>query len=253
MRLTLCSKADQPDHSLMHYRVGGEKKGRRRWQNKDGSYTPEGYQHYAEMYGWSKREKKQFQEADKQGQKAKAQGKTAAKLGLASIGTGAGTVMGLQALARGINERAVMAFVKASSVVSGMGSADDPQTWNNFLQNGMKKLEASRLLNSAHNMDVAADWLNVIGPAAVGALGLGAITVGGIAAYNKIRSSLIKKKLTSIEDDSAKDIRHADEDTMAFILDSLTDKQKLAVIVMLDQIAAGKVTVDENGKVTVRK
>ena len=37
---------------LMHYRVGGEKKGVRRWQNKDGSYTPEGYQHYADMYGW---------------------------------------------------------------------------------------------------------------------------------------------------------------------------------------------------------
>ena len=42
---------------LMHHRVGGEKKGVRRWQNKDGSYTPEGYLHYKEMYGWGDRQK----------------------------------------------------------------------------------------------------------------------------------------------------------------------------------------------------
>lgn len=40
---------------LMHYRRGGEKRGVRRWQNKDGSYTPEGYLHYKEMYGWGDR------------------------------------------------------------------------------------------------------------------------------------------------------------------------------------------------------
>ena len=44
---------------LMHYRVGGEKKGVRRWQNKDGSYTSEGYQHYADMYGWGEKKDKQ--------------------------------------------------------------------------------------------------------------------------------------------------------------------------------------------------
>lgn len=42
---------------LMHHGVPGQKRGRRRWQNKDGSYTPEGYQHYKEMYGWGERDK----------------------------------------------------------------------------------------------------------------------------------------------------------------------------------------------------
>ena len=50
--LFLISSDCQDASFLMHYRVGGEKKGVRRWQNKDGSYTPEGYQHYKEMYGW---------------------------------------------------------------------------------------------------------------------------------------------------------------------------------------------------------
>jgi len=42
---------------LMHYRVGGEKKGVRRWQNEDRTLTPAGREHYAEMYGWGKRGK----------------------------------------------------------------------------------------------------------------------------------------------------------------------------------------------------
>ena len=55
---------DQTDNSLMHYRTGGEKKGVRRWQNKDGSYTPEGRQHYADMYGWGKERKNQEPKTD---------------------------------------------------------------------------------------------------------------------------------------------------------------------------------------------
>lgn len=52
---TLIPKDLADSSFLMHYRVGGEKKGVRRWQNKDGSFTPEGYQHYKEMYGWGDR------------------------------------------------------------------------------------------------------------------------------------------------------------------------------------------------------
>ena len=40
---------------LMHHGVKGQKHGVRQWQNKDGSYTPEGYQHYKEMYGWGEK------------------------------------------------------------------------------------------------------------------------------------------------------------------------------------------------------
>ena len=50
----LCTKEFADQYSLMHYRRGGEKKGVRRWQNEDGSYTKAGYEHYAEMYGWGK-------------------------------------------------------------------------------------------------------------------------------------------------------------------------------------------------------
>lgn len=50
----LCTKEFADEYSLMHYRRGGEKKGIRRWQNEDGSYTSAGREHYAEMYGWGK-------------------------------------------------------------------------------------------------------------------------------------------------------------------------------------------------------
>lgn len=54
MAVELVSREMEAGRSLMHYRVGGEKKGVRRWQNEDGSYTPAGYKHYSEMYGWGK-------------------------------------------------------------------------------------------------------------------------------------------------------------------------------------------------------
>lgn len=55
--MVLCTQ-EQADDYLMHYRVGGEKNGRRRWQDESGRLTPEGYKHYAEMYGWNKRLRK---------------------------------------------------------------------------------------------------------------------------------------------------------------------------------------------------
>jgi len=64
----LCTQ-EWADDYLMHYRVGGEVKGKRRWQNKDGSLTPEGYKHYAEMYGWSKKLNKAEKLQDRADQK----------------------------------------------------------------------------------------------------------------------------------------------------------------------------------------
>lgn len=53
---------ESADRSLMHYRIsikdGGAPNGVRQWQNKDGSYTPAGYLHYKEMYGWGDKKKK---------------------------------------------------------------------------------------------------------------------------------------------------------------------------------------------------
>ena len=62
--VVLCTQEQYEDY-LMHYRRGGEKKGVRRWQNEDGSLTPEGYKHYADMYGWGKKLKKAEKLQDK--------------------------------------------------------------------------------------------------------------------------------------------------------------------------------------------
>lgn len=54
MDIILCTK-EQAENYLAHYRTKGSKNGIRRWQDENGSLTPEGYRHYAEMYGWNKR------------------------------------------------------------------------------------------------------------------------------------------------------------------------------------------------------
>lgn len=46
MPLYLVTKEYADEHTLMHYRTKGSKNGVRRYQNEDGSLTPEGYIHY---------------------------------------------------------------------------------------------------------------------------------------------------------------------------------------------------------------
>lgn len=69
MPLIICSREDESQalahglmmcteeeaHYLMHFGIPGQKKGQRRYQDESGRLTPEGYRHYAEMYGWNKR------------------------------------------------------------------------------------------------------------------------------------------------------------------------------------------------------
>lgn len=57
MEIILCTKEAADDY-LMHWRTKGSKNGVRRWQYENGSLTPEGYKHYAEMYGWGNKLKK---------------------------------------------------------------------------------------------------------------------------------------------------------------------------------------------------
>lgn len=52
MNLILVANETPDQQTLMHWRTKGSKNGVRRYQNLDGSLTPEGYQHYKEMYGW---------------------------------------------------------------------------------------------------------------------------------------------------------------------------------------------------------
>ena len=51
----LCTPEQADEYYLMHWRTKGSKNGIRRYQDESGRLTPEGYQHYAEMYGWNRR------------------------------------------------------------------------------------------------------------------------------------------------------------------------------------------------------
>lgn len=51
----LCTPEQADEYYLMHWRTKGSKNGIRRYQDESGRLTPEGYKHYAEMYGWNKR------------------------------------------------------------------------------------------------------------------------------------------------------------------------------------------------------
>ena len=59
--LVLISKDIAESSMLIHYGIKGQKWGERRWQNEDGSLTPEGYVHYG--YG-KNREKAQYNKTD---------------------------------------------------------------------------------------------------------------------------------------------------------------------------------------------
>lgn len=69
--LILMTKEAADDY-LMHYRVGGEHNGIRRWQDKHGKLTPAGYQHYKEMYGWGERSTRNARKSEKHQSKADA-------------------------------------------------------------------------------------------------------------------------------------------------------------------------------------
>lgn len=51
----LCTPEQADEYYLMHWRTKGSKNGQRRYQDTEGRLTPEGYRHYAEMYGWNRR------------------------------------------------------------------------------------------------------------------------------------------------------------------------------------------------------
>ena len=61
----LCTRESLDEHHLVHYRTKGSKNGVRQYQNEDGSLTPEGYRHYADMYGWGKNGARMARKAEK--------------------------------------------------------------------------------------------------------------------------------------------------------------------------------------------
>lgn len=272
MAIVLCSKEEADERSLMHYRVGGEKKGRRRWQNKNGSYTPEGYKHYAEMYGWGKRQKSSgehdaaSQKARSSGQdtsskesetsgtaasaparssdandvRARKAGKLSAKLTAATAGTFAGSAVGM----RLASEVASIYHLKAVDFGT-QASTMATQTINDVAQKLFAQGQAIQATKGAYLFNSAAEAISILGTAAVAAFGIGAIGMGAVAAYSKARSALQKRKLSKEAEiariDDEDELKHADEErTMADLLDELNDGQKLAVMLMIESILKDK-------------
>ena len=67
------------DDFIMHFRVGGEKNGRRRWQNKDGSLTPAGRIHYG--VGPPREKKKANENENNSSEKGKGKGESSGSSG----------------------------------------------------------------------------------------------------------------------------------------------------------------------------
>jgi hypothetical protein len=68
-RPVLCTKEFADEYSLMHWRTKGSRNGFRRYQDDQGHLTPEGYQHYKEMYGWGDRPKTRLEKKIEKSQK----------------------------------------------------------------------------------------------------------------------------------------------------------------------------------------
>ena len=237
-------------NSLRHYRVGGEKKGVRRWQNEDRTLTPAGREHYAEMYGWGKKDEAKGEpvRSSKSGktetdhnsvrkelatdvmendQKTRKSAKISAKL----FGGSAGTFATTWALFEG-GKAFKQAMYDADKFISNLptdssalGRAISKLAYGGTLRQigrTVKNITTSRLMT-----DIGA----VLGLAA------GAITVAGVAAFYKIRSSLGKRKIAKdVLDEVKTDIKHSDDElTYNEVFDSMTDQQKFIVIYLIDQ------------------
>lgn len=227
MDIILCS-VDQANRYLSHHGIKGQKRGVRRWQNEDGSYTSEGYQHYAEMYGWGKR--KTPAHLDKQAKKYGMMAEEGVAKTAVVGGTGA-AVAGATYLSS-----------VATKVVSNALANSTPSSIVTEVQ---YLLRAAHLNSVAKEIEDFAVFTGRIGEVATAACLAGTITIASIAAYFKVRSALQKRKLNKmIANDALKKyasestVKHSDDGelTGADVLDSLSDEQKLAVLMMIDEI-----------------
>ena len=257
--MSLILKKDS-DH-LEHHGIKGQKHGHRRWQNEDGSYTSEGYQHYKEMYGWGEKKKakteKTNEELHSESKKDSATSKRLLQVS-ANLGKGSATTLATTAgLLYGSKPLADMAYKAANIVDAATKGLDMSNLSSKILNPGTSSIlktagnELSKLNPTMVNSigQVVGD----IGVYSTVAIGIGALSVAGVAAFYKIRSSLKKKKLRdNVMQEYAPDLAHADAETMADIFDTMDDKQKFYVLFLIDQVVTGKITV-RNGKVTINK
>lgn len=244
MAVYLMSNAEE-ENSLMHYRRGGEKKGVRNWQNKDGSYTPAGYRHYAEMYGWGKRKKgSNSKHSDKQKksndfnldkghkntspEQQSGEKNDSAKIAKTSGKFAIGSAASFYTAA--VATRFASCLARSHHLAS-IAKTIDSRTIADQATQLMTKVQAFHDAKLAEAFSHVADVTSVLGTAAVVACGVGALGYGAVAAYMKVRETLNRKrsKKDQLEHGSSDEI-----DQMA-ILDSLDDEIKLAIMLMIDE------------------
>lgn len=215
---------------MSHHGVKGQKHGVRRWQNEDGSYTSAGYAHYAEMYGWGKKKNPKQLDADakRHTENAKLAVKAAGAASLPTVLTT--TALGVTQYAANAKSAALTAAVSDNVT--------------NITQKLWNMIEASRYANIAEEAGNLRAFTGIIGGSVAAACVAGAVSLGAVAAFCKARSALQKRKLNKLiaEDEQKNSMKHSDhgETTASDLLDSLTDDQKLAVVMAIDAVLKAK-------------
>lgn len=236
---------------LKHYRVGGEKKGVRRWQNEDRTLTPAGRDHYAEMYGWGKNKKDRGSDSksgtqnkeSKELKSAKAevkhyvqQAKDRAKEAVdhaVAIGTGGALIQTAYAVAKyNTANPLVKALVDRTAPTFG----DKIKAFGDFVTKGADMFSKifqgttpERLLGPNPTL---ADVIPMGGDLVLGALGAGLITSAAVAVYSGVRSALSKRKV--------KKLSHASEEPLTLAdLDALDEEETVALLMVFDEMLSG--------------
>lgn len=232
MDIILCTR-EEAENSLSHHGVKGQKHGVRRWQNKNGSYTSEGYKHYAEMYGWGK--KKDPTQLDKEAKENIKNAGEVAKITAATAAPVVGTMMVTKAM-----QTAQLAAANAHRIKVAhaqlMGNIDA------ILYHGSKANEFEKL---ARLFGDTTTMVGALGGLVVAGLAVGAVSFAAASGYKKVRSALEKRKINKrIVDDALKNaVKHSDDDSdvsAADVLDSMSDEQKLAVVMVIDTMLKAK-------------
>lgn len=232
MDIVLCTR-EEAENSLSHHGVKGQKHGVRRWQNKNGSYTSEGYKHYAEMYGWGK--KKDPTQLDKEAKENIKNAGEVAKITVATAAPVVGTMMVTKAMQTAQLAAANAHHIKVAHAQL-MGNIEEI-LWHGSKANEFEKL--AQLFGDTTTM------VGALGGLVVAGLAIGTVSFAAASAYKKVRSALEKRKINKrIVDDALKNaVKHSDDDedvSAADILDSMSDEQKLAVVMVIDTMLKAK-------------
>lgn len=214
--LVLVSREEKENY-LMHYRTKDSKNGVRRYQTKDGKLTPEGYQHYKEMYGWGEKKLgKLARKADvnEQAKDAERYNKNTKKaLGVAgALGSAAATSVGLTTASiekhhsKANTHHNNAAYLRSTNPTGkyfdtiGPSNRQTPFTVvgdepSNVGINIVNPFTQKIL--EQHHRD-AVESLTKVRTAVGASLGAGAVGALGVAAYNKTREKIARNRMTEV-------------------------------------------------------